>query len=422
MAAKNLSKDTLVIVLGGGQGERLYPLTRDRAKPAVPFGGIYRIIDFSLSNCMNSGLRRIYVLTQYKSISLDRHIRRTWGSFDEELGEFVVPVPPQQRAGARWYEGTADAIYQNIYTLDQERPKRVLILAGDHIYKMNYREMLDFHVSSDATITVGCIEAPLHEGKRLGVMCVDKSMRITRFDEKPEDPTHMPGTPDMCLASMGIYIFDTSTLVQLVSADSKCDSNHDFGKDILPANIKKHPIYAYPFKDENREEVKYWRDIGTIEAYWQAHMDLLRVDRVFHLEDPDWPLRTYQEQHPPARFFDCAEFGCKGMAQNSIVSQGVIIRGGHVEHSVLSPMVFIDGRSEISESILMNNVHVGKNCRLRKSIIDKDVIIPDNAEVGFNPEHDRRRFTVTNSGIVVIPKGVPPGKEFWQPHKNRNDQ
>lgn len=415
MAGDSIPRDTLVIVLGGGQGERLYPLTRDRAKPAVPFGGIYRIIDFSLSNCMNSGLRRIYVLTQYKSISLDRHLRRTWGCFEEELGEFVVPVPPQQRAGARWYEGTADAIYQNIYTLDQERPKRVLILAGDHIYKMNYRNMIDFHVSVGATVTVGCIEVPREQGRRFGIMCVDDSMRITGFKEKPEAPKPMPGDSGTCLASMGIYVFDTAPLVQLVSDDSKRDTSHDFGKDILPGNIHSQAIYAYPFKDENRETVKYWRDIGTIDAYWQAHMDLLRLDRVFHLEDRDWPLRTYQEQHPPARFFDSRESDCVGTARNSIVSQGAIIRGGRVERSVLSPMVFVDEGSEVCESILMNDVRVGRNCRLRKTIVDKQVVIPDGAEVGFDPEFDRCRFTVTASGIVVIPKGVPPGKEFWQP-------
>jgi len=417
MSHRGMQRDTLVIVLGGGQGERLYPLTRDRAKPAVPFGGIYRIIDFSLSNCLNSGLRRVYVLTQYKSISLSRHLRRAWNCFDEELDEFVVPVPPQQRAGTRWYEGTADAIYQNIYTLEQERPRRVLVLAGDHIYKMDYGGMIDFHVSKKATVTVGCIEAPVEEGRRLGVMEVDDSMRVVGFEEKPEHPGALPGNPERCLASMGIYVFDTEPLVQLVSEDAKRDTSHDFGKDILPGNIGRYPVYAYPFKDENRATETYWRDIGTIDAYWEAHMDLLCEDRVFHLEDPSWPLRTYQEQHPPARFFDCGEAGCKGVARNAIVSHGAIVFGGLVERSALSPMVLVGAGSEIRESILMHEVRVGRQCRLRKVIVDKGVQIPDGAEVGYDAEFDRSRFTVTESGIVVIPKGVPPGEEFWRPRR-----
>ena len=415
MAKDTIAKDTLVVILGGGQGERLYPLTRDRAKPAVPFGGIYRIIDFTLSNCMNSGLRRIYVLTQYKSISLDRHLRMTWGCFDEELGEFVVPIPPQQRAGARWYEGTADAIYQNVYTLEQERPERVLILAGDHIYKMNYRDMIDFHLSAGAQITLGCVEVPVEDGKRLGVIAADDDMRIIGFQEKPETPIPLTDKPDMCLASMGIYVFDTRPLVHLLSDDSKRDTSHDFGKDILPHNISNYPIYAYPFKDENREEIKYWRDIGTIDAYWQAHMDLLRHDGVFHLEDPEWPIRTYQERHPPARFFNGEKEGTPGLALNAIVSQGTVIRGGRVERSVLSPMVHVDSASEIAESILMNDVRVGRDCHLRKVIVDKGVVISDGARVGFDPDFDRRRFTVTDSGVVVIPKGVPTGEDFWRP-------
>jgi len=417
MSHNGILRDTLVIVLGGGQGERLYPLTRDRAKPAVPFGGVYRIIDFSLSNCLNSGLRRVYVLTQYKSISLSRHLRRTWDCFDEELDEFVVPVPPQQRAGTRWYEGTADALYQNIYTLEQERPSRVLVLAGDHIYKMDYGGMIDFHVSKKATITVGCIEVPVEEGSRLGVMEVDDSMRVVGFKEKPTHPGPMPENPERCLASMGIYIFDTEPLVQLVSEDAKRDTSHDFGKDILPENIGRYPVYAYAFKDENREMENYWRDIGTIDAYWKAHMDLLREDRVFHLEDLSWPLRTYQEQHPPARFFDCEESGCKGVARNAIVSHGAIVCGGRVERSVLSPMVLVDAGSEVVESILMHEVRVGRKCRLRKVVVDKGVRIPDGAEVGYDLEFDRSRFTVTKSGIVVIPKGVPPGEEFWRPRR-----
>jgi glucose-1-phosphate adenylyltransferase len=414
MAECDLAKGTLVVLLGGGQGERLYPLTRDRAKPAVPFGGIYRIIDFALSNCLNSGLRRIYVLTQYKSISLDRHLRMTWNCFHEELGEFVVPMPPQQRAGARWYAGTADAIYQNIYTLEQERPERVVVLAGDHIYKMNYLDMLQFHDQRNARITVGCVEVPLKDAARYGILAVDDDMRIVGFQEKPHNPVPMPGKPDRCLASMGIYVFDTPTLVHVVSEDSKRDSHHDFGMDILPRNIERHPVYAYPFKDENRAEENYWRDIGTIDAYWDAHMDLLRIDRVFHLEDSAWPLRTYQEQHAPARFFSEPN-GSSGMALNSIVSQGCVVCGSRVERSVLSPMVRVGAGSTIAESILMHNVQVGRDVRLRKVIVDKGVVIPDGGAAGLDPEFDRRRFTVTESGVIVVPKEVPSGKDFWCP-------
>jgi glucose-1-phosphate adenylyltransferase len=414
MAEENLTKGTLVILLGGGQGERLYPLTRDRAKPAVPFAGVYRIIDFALSNCMNSGLRRTYVLTQYKSISLDRHLRRAWSCFSEDLGEFVVPIPPQQRAGARWYEGTADAIYQNIYTLEQERPERVLVLAGDHIYKMNYLRMLECHAAHGAAITVGCVEAPLAEAHRFGVILVDDDMRVVGFEEKPERPTPLPGKPDKCLASMGIYLFDTAVLVQAVAEDSKRDTHHDFGMDILPANIDRLSIYAYPFMDDRREQEQYWRDIGTIDAYWAAHMDLLQTDREFHLEDRRWPIRTYQEQHAPARFF--SEPGAaSGTALNSIVSHGCVVCSSRVERSVLSPMVCVGADSTICESILMNNVKVGRAVRLRRVIVDKDVAIPDGATVGLDPAFDRKRFKVTEAGVTVIPKGVPPGPEFWRP-------
>ncbi len=414
MSKEDHAAGTLVILLGGGQGERLYPLTRDRAKPAVPFGGIYRIIDLSLSNCMNSGLRRIYVLTQYKSVSLDRHLRMAWRCFNEELGEFVISMPPQQRAGARWYEGTADAIYQNIYTLEQERPDRVLVLAGDHIYKMNYMKMIQFHIERRANITVASVEVPIEEAYRFGVLVVDEDMRITGFQEKPRHPTPLPGRPDTCLVSMGVYVFDTSTLVQVVSEDSKRDTSHDFGKDILPRKTVERAVYAYPFKDENRGEVKYWRDIGTVDAYWQANMDLLSTERVFHLEDATWPIRTYQEQHAPARFFDDPASGCRGEAHNSIISQGCIIQGGRVEHSVLSPMTRVGSDSEVSDCIFMHNVQIGNHCRLHKTIVDKDVTIPDGAQVGIDPEHDRRRFTRTAAGVVVIPKGVPPNESFWK--------
>ena len=407
-----LARGTLVIILGGGQGERLYPLTRDRTKPAVPFGGGYRIIDFTLSNSINSGLKRVYVLTQYKSISLDRHLRMGWNCLHEEFGEFIVSVPPQQRMGERWYEGTADAIYQNIYTLEQERPDRVLILAGDHVYKMNYLDMLAFHEEKGGEITVGCAEVPVADGRRLGVMAADEDMRIRNFEEKPDEPNPMPGRPDVCLGSMGIYVFNTSTLVHLVSEDARQDTTHDFGTDILPRVIHDRPVYAFPFRDPKRQR-SYWRDIGTVDAYWQANMDLLEEVPEFDLCDADWPVWTYHGQDAPARFISAGPDHAPGVAVNSIVAEGCVIRGAKVERSVLAPRVVVDPGAEVTESILMGRVTIGGNSRLRRTIVDKDVVIPPGVEIGWNAEADRRRFAVTDQGIVVVPKNVPPGPEFW---------
>jgi len=414
MIEQRVTRETLVIVLGGGQGERLYPLTRDRAKPAVPFGGSYRIIDFTLSNCVNSGLRRVYVLTQYKSFSLDRHLRLGWARFDEEIGEFIVPIPPQQRIGERWYLGTADAIFQNIYTLEQERPKCVLVLAGDHIYKMNYLTMLNFHREKGADVTVACVEVPISEGPRFGVVAVDEAMRVVGFDEKPANPKPLHGRPDVCLASMGIYAFNTDALVRLVSEDAKRDSTHDFGRDILPRIMRERPIYAYLFEDENRKAVKYWRDIGTLDAYFQANMDLVAVDPLFNLYDVEWPIRTHHQQLPPAKFVFAESGGRMGMALDSIVSHGCIIAGGRVARSVLSPGVLVDAHAEVEECILMGNAAVGVGARLRRAIVDKNVVIPPGARVGWDLQSDRKKFTVTETGIVVIPKGVPRTQEFWR--------
>jgi glucose-1-phosphate adenylyltransferase len=411
---QQLARETLVIILGGGQGERLYPLTRDRAKPAVPFGGSYRIIDFALSNCVNSGLRRIYILTQYKSISLDRHLRLTWNAFDEGLGEYIVPIPPQQRIGERWYLGTADAIYQNIYTLEQERPKYVIVLAGDHVYKMNYLDMLMFHLEKGADATVACVEVPVADGKRFGVVAVDTNLRIRGFDEKPPNPKPLPDRPDLCLASMGIYIFETRALVQMITEDAKRDSTHDFGRDILPRVMNDRPVFAYPFKDENRKAVKYWRDIGTLDAYYQANMDLVAVDPVFNLYGDGWPIRTYLKQLPPAKFVFDERGGRAGMAVNSIVSNGCIIAGGRVSQSVLSSGVRVEEYAEVDESILMDFVTVCAGARVRRAIIDKNVTIPAGARVGYDLAADRKKFVVTDSGIVVIPKGVPRTQEFWR--------
>jgi len=408
------SDDTLVMLLGGGQGERLYPLTRDRAKPAVPFGGIYRVIDFTLSNCLNSGLRQIYVLTQYKSSSLERHLRLCWNCFHEDFGEFVVPIPPQQRMGERWYLGTADAIVQNIYTLEQHKPANTLILGGDHIYKMDYSKMIDFHQEKGADVTVGGAIFPVTQSRELGIIGVDDDMRITDFEEKPESPKHFPGQPDMCLASMGIYLFNTPTLVQLVSDDAKRDSTHDFGRDILPRIVNKQRVFAYPFSDDAAHGSNYWRDIGTIDAYWQANMDLLDVNPRFDLYDPDWPIRTHYQQYPPARMIPCDENVTMGIARNAIIAHGCVIMGGRVERSVLSPGVHVDARSEVVESILMEGVRIGKRCQIQKTIVDKNVVIPDDTMIGLDAAADRRRFTITSGGVVVVPKDVPESGEFWK--------
>lgn len=402
------------MLLGGGQGERLYPLTRDRAKPAVPFGGIYRVIDFALSNCLNSGLRQIYVLTQYKSSSLERHLRLCWSCFHEEFGEFVVPIPPQQRMGERWYLGTADAIVQNIYTLEQHRPGHTLILGGDHIYKMDYSKMIAFHQEKGADVTVGCAVFPVTQSHELGIVGVDDNLRISDFEEKPENPKPFPGQPDMCLASMGIYLFNTETLVQLVSEDAKRDTTHDFGRDILPSIVDNHPVYAYPFSDDALSGGNYWRDIGTIDAYWQANMDLLDVNPRFDLYDAAWPIRTHYQQYPPARMIPCDENLTMGIARNAIISHGCVIQGGRVERSVFSPGVIVDANSEVVESILMEGVQIGKGCQIQKTIVDKNVVIPDDTMIGLDAAADRRRFTITSGGVVVVPKGVPANGEFWK--------
>ncbi|NUO07302.1 MAG: glucose-1-phosphate adenylyltransferase [Candidatus Brocadia sp.] len=405
----NLLKKVLVMVLAGGQGERLYPLTKDRAKPAVPFGGIYRIIDFTLSNCVNSGLRKMCVLTQYKSYSLDRHLRIGWNIFNNDFGEFIENIPPQKRISDLWYQGTADAVYQNIYVLDRERPERVLILAGDHIYKMDYRELIEFHVGMNADLTVPCIEVPINEAKRFGVLGVDNEQRIIEFDEKPANPKSIPSNPEMALASMGIYLFNTELLVKRLIDDNKKYTQHDFGKNIIPSMITKDRVFAFVFNDKNNKAVKYWRDIGTLDAYWEANMDLVQIDPVFNLYDRCWPIRTYHEQFPPAKavFSESFPGGRCGMVLDSLVSNGCIISGARVERSIISPDVRIDCHSEIRDSIIMEGVRIGKNARVQKAIIDKSVIIPDGAQIGYNLGEDVKQFTVTEKGIVVAHKQMP---------------
>ena len=396
----------LTIILAGGQGERLYPLTKDRAKPAVPFGGIYRIIDFTLSNCLNSGLRKIVVLTQYKSFSLDKHLRLGWNIFNNELNEYIEQIPPQQRISDQWYQGTADAVYQNIYTLEKEQPEMVLILSGDHIYKMDYRNMALFHLENKADLTIACMEVPVNEGKRFGVIKTDEENRIVGFHEKPSEPIPSPNNPEVALASMGIYLFNTTTLVKAIIDDAKQDTNHDFGKNIIPEMIHSKRVYAYPFADGTNNNLNYWRDIGTLDAYWEANMDLVQESPEFNLYDKDWPIRTHQEQNPPAKttFKKTLPEERTDMILNSIVSGGCIISGAKVEGCILSPDVRVDTNSEIYDSIIMESVRIGENVKIRKAIIDKSVNIPDYMSIGYNREDDSKHFTVTDSGITVVRK------------------
>ncbi len=394
------------IILAGGQGERLYPLTKDRAKPAVPFGGIYRIIDFTLSNCLNSGLRKIVVLTQYKSFSLDKHLRLGWNIFNHELNEYIEQIPPQQRISDQWYQGTADAVYQNIYTLGKEQPEMVLILSGDHIYKMDYRNMARFHLENKADLTIACMEVPVNEGKRYGVIKTDEENRIVGFHEKPSEPIPSPNNPEVTLVSMGIYLFNTTTLVKAIIDDAKQDTNHDFGKNIIPEMIHSKRVYAYPFADGTNNNLNYWRDIGTLDAYWEANMDLVQESPEFNLYDKDWPIRTHQEQNPPAKttFKKTLPEERTDMILNSIVSGGCIISGAKVEGCILSPDVRVDTNSEIYDSIIMESVRIGENVKIRKAIIDKSVNIPDYMSIGYNREEDSKHFTVTDSGITVVRK------------------
>jgi glucose-1-phosphate adenylyltransferase len=397
-----LLDDSLVIVLAGGAGERLYPLTKDRAKPAVYFGGPYRIIDFSLSNCINSGLRRIFIATQYKSLSLNRHIRMGWGIVSEELGEFVEILPPQKRVSEHWYQGTADAVYQNLYSIMREGPRYLIVLSGDHVYKMDYSRMLRFHQERGAAVTLATIEVPVADANRFGIIAVDETERVTGFQEKPKAPSAIPDSPDLALASMGVYIFDTDVLVRALDADATQPTTHDFGKDIIPALIEQAPVYSYRFYDENKKAAKYWRDIGTLDAYFEANMDLCHVNPEFNLYDPEWPLRTYQPQAPPAKFV-FAEAGIRcGQALDSVISPGCIVSGSSISGSVLCPNVRVHSFCQIEQCILMPGVRVGRHAKIRRAIIDRDVLIPRGALIGYNIDDDRRRHTVTDGGVVVV--------------------
>lgn len=395
-------RDAIGVLLAGGQGERLWPLTRDRAKPAVPFGALYRIIDITLSNCVNSGLHRVFTLTQYKALSLTRHIRAGWSPL-MGLGEFIEVLPPQQRVSQQWYQGTADAVYQNIYSIGSERSKYTFILSGDHIYKMDYAKMLQRHLDSGADVSVATIQVPVEEAaKQFGVLETDKNWRICGFEEKPAKPKPSPHKPTHCNASMGVYVFNTQLLIPVLLADSEDPkSAHDFGKDIIPRIISKHRVFAYNFVDENSQESLYWRDVGTIDAYYEANMDLVGVSPTFNLYDKEWPLRTWQQQYPPAKFV-FADEDRMGTAVDSIVAGGSILSGGRVKKSVIGYDVRVNSYCEINESILYNHVNVGRHSKIRRAIIDRHVSLPERTEIGYDLEADRRRFHVTQSGIVVV--------------------
>jgi len=398
-------KKVVTMLLAGGRGERLYPLTRDRAKPAVPFGAIYRIIDFTLSNCINSEIRHIYILTQYKSTSLHRHIQLGWNILSPALGEFIEVIPAQQRIDEHWYQGTADAIFQNLYTLQQEKPGLVLILSGDHIYKMDYRKMIAYHLEKKADLTVAAIRMDRRLSKEFGVMEVDENGKIVGFQEKPDVPKTIPGDPEGVLASMGIYIFNTEILVRRLIEDARSDSEHDFGKNIIPSMIKKDQVFHFDFRQGDCEGTGYWRDVGTIDAYYIANMDLVSVTPHLNLYDPQWPIFTYQPHDPPAKTV-LEEEGRTGTAINSILSNGCIISGGNVRRSILSPRVFVHSYAEVEDSILLSGVDVGRHAKIRRAIVDKDVNIPEGTKIGYDLDEDAKRFTVTASGIVVVPKWI----------------
>lgn len=418
-------RDVVALIMAGGKGERLYPLTQDRSKPAVPFGGIYRIIDVTLSNCINSTIYKIIVLPQYKAQSLVEHIEAGWNIFSYALGHYLKVVPPQMRTGNQWYQGTADSVRQNLYLIERTGAKHVLVLSGDHVYKMDYSRLKAYHEEKDADVTVSVIEVPISDAHRFGILEVSEDYSITGFQEKPSSPATIPNDPAHALASMGIYIFKTSVLIDLLKT---CDKD-DFGTDIIPEALKRYSLYAFPYKKENRIEdfvytikedgsrvrvmdpcirdSSYWRDVGDLDAYWNANMDLTGVEPAFNLYGSRWPLRTFQAQYPPVKtVFKNKPASRMGKALDSIVSHGTIISGGVVKNSVLSYNVMVRSWSEVRESVIMSEVEIGRHCRIMKAIIDKQNVIPPNTEIGYDPDEDRKRFTVTPRGIVVVQKGT----------------
>ncbi len=401
-----MQESTITVVLAGGVGTRLHPLTAERAKPAVPFGGKYRIIDFTLSNCLHSGMRRVLVLTQYKSHSLQKHLRDAWSVFNPRIGEYITIVPPQMRTGESWYAGTADAVYQNLYLLRRSAAERVLILSGDHIYRMDYAAMLQFHSDNNADATVACMKVPLNEASAFGVMSVDHDGRITSFQEKPTQIRHMPGDADHALASMGIYVFSCQVLCDILDDDAgKTDSTHDFGKDILPRLIHSNSVYGYQFGGE-RGRVRadgYWRDVGTIDAYYAANMDLLQAEPPINLYQPDWRICGVEGQSPPARAVP-GKSGDRATIDNAILGAGTVVAGGAVQNSILFQNVRVDQRAVVSDSILFDDVEVGPSAHLERCIVDKHVKIPPGTRIGVDGYRDSQRFIVSDGGIVVVPR------------------
>ncbi|MFA0566840.1 MAG: glucose-1-phosphate adenylyltransferase [Vibrio gallaecicus] len=398
-------QDTLTIVLAGGVGSRLSPLTDNRAKPAVPFGGKYRIIDFTLANCLHSGLRQILVLTQYKSHSLQKHLRDGWSVLNPELGEFITNVPPQMRTGDSWYSGTADAIYQNLYLLSRSDAKHVVVLSGDHIYRMDYAPMLAQHKHSKADLTVACMEVSIDEAKEFGVMEIDDAQQIQNFSEKPNYPACVPNKPTRSLASMGIYIFDKEVLIRALLDDVEDpNSSHDFGKDVIPKLVDNQRVYAYKFGDEAGRVTQdtYWRDVGTIDSYYQANMDLLKPISPIDLYQPDWAIRTYEPQQPPARTVASVE-GNQGIFINSMIANGVVIEGGSAQNSIFFPKVKVNNAAIVIDSILFEEVEIGKNCHIQNCIIDKHVKVPDGTTIGLNDKVDAERFHISKNGVIVVP-------------------
>ena len=398
-----LTRESLALILAGGRGSRLKHLTMWRAKPATPFGGKYRIIDFPLSNCINSGIRRICVLTQYKAHSLIQHIQRGWGFLRGEFGEFVELLPAQQRIDqSSWYKGTTDAVYQNLDIIRTHAPDFILILSGDHIYKMDYGPMLAQHVESKADVTVGSIEVPRERAREFGVLTVNEHNEILRFVEKPQNPETLPGKNNITLASMGIYVFNTGFLFEKLIEDAGIeDSSHDFGRDLVPSLIGRHRVIAYPFRDVQTKEQSYWRDVGTVDAFWGANMELVGVDPDLNLYDEHWPIWTYQDQSPPAKFvFD--DEGRRGMAVDSMIADGCIISGGYVNHSLLFSGVQVHSYVQLRDTVVLPGVDIGRYCRLRKAIIDRACIIPPGTVIGEDPEEDARRFHRTEQGVVLV--------------------
>ncbi len=400
-----LTKNTVALILAGGRGSRLKSLTDWRAKPAVPFGGKFRIIDFPLSNCMNSGIRRIGVVTQYKAHSLIQHIQRGWGFLRGEFNEFVELLPAQQRVEEEWYKGTADAVFQNLDILRQMGPEYILILAGDHIYKMDYGRMLASHVRNKADMTVACLNVPIDEAKAFGVMGVDDTDRVIQFREKPSDPDPIPGNPEQALASMGIYVFNAAFLYeQLIRDADDSNSNHDFGQDIIPYLINKYRVFAHRFTDScvnSTDGMHYWRDVGTIDAYWEANMELTKVVPDLNMYDKDWPIWTYQEQLPPAKFvFD--EDERRGKAVDSLVSGGCIISGACVKQSLLFSDVRVNSYSSVESSVILPKVSIGRYATVTRAVIDKGCVIPDGVQIGVNHDEDRKRFYVSEKGITLV--------------------